>query len=48
MYLADGVSAPGCVYKGTHYNQDETWDDGCDFTCKCTNGQTREFLCQPK
>lgn len=27
----------GCVYKGVSYAVNQKWDDGCDFSCTCTD-----------
>ncbi|XP_076470008.1 uncharacterized protein LOC143300296 [Babylonia areolata] len=39
---------PGCVYKGSLYATGDTWDDGCDFTCRCEDAHTRQFICKPR
>ncbi|XP_060081054.1 uncharacterized protein LOC132560404 [Ylistrum balloti] len=37
-----------CYYKGDTYTQGQTWDDGCDYTCVCTNASTGAYKCNNK
>ncbi|GAB1606677.1 type VI, alpha, partial [Argonauta hians] len=30
-----GRAIQGCMYKGKYYTKDQTWMDGCDYSCKC-------------
>ncbi|XP_076113274.1 uncharacterized protein LOC143080959 isoform X2 [Mytilus galloprovincialis] len=39
---------PGCLYKGQLYVQDQAWEDGCDFSCLCTNAVTATYACRLK
>lgn len=31
-----------------HYSQDDTWDDGCDYTCVCEDAQNGRYQCTEK
>ncbi|XP_070207007.1 uncharacterized protein [Littorina saxatilis] len=35
----------GCVYNQTLYNQDATWQDGCDFNCVCLDALRGKYMC---
>ncbi|GFS19596.1 collagen alpha-5(VI) chain [Elysia marginata] len=35
-----------CTYKGQAYEQDDTWQDGCEKTCWCDDAQTGETRCE--
>ena len=37
-----------CEYNGVHYSQDDTWDDGCDYTCVCEDAQNGRYQCTEK
>lgn len=37
-----------CVYKGLQYATGSKWDDGCDYTCVCTDGMTGHYDCTEK
>lgn len=37
-----------CEYKGVQYNQGQTWDDGCDFTCECVDANIGQYKCLEK
>lgn len=37
-----------CVYKQKIYNQGETWNDGCDYTCECMDATTGFYECKPQ
>ncbi|KAJ8302801.1 hypothetical protein KUTeg_019197 [Tegillarca granosa] len=34
-----------CIYKGQVYSQGQEWNDGCNFNCRCTNGEKGQFVC---
>lgn len=34
-----------CEYKGVHYNQGQSWQDGCDLTCVCTDAESGLYRC---
>ena len=34
-----------CVYKGVEYSAGERWEDGCDFTCTCTDALRGHYEC---
>lgn len=42
------VCTDQCVYKDKLYNQGETWDDGCDYTCECLDATTGYYECRPQ
>ncbi|KAK3591361.1 hypothetical protein CHS0354_040323 [Potamilus streckersoni] len=42
----DGISV--CVYKGNNYYQDQTWNDGCDFTCSCADSNSGLYKCHSR
>ncbi|KAK7115067.1 hypothetical protein V1264_001009 [Littorina saxatilis] len=53
--LPPGETRPGffggravCIYKGTIYHKGEKWDDGCDYTCECLNGEPAVYQCTSK
>ncbi|XP_076111939.1 uncharacterized protein LOC143080127 isoform X2 [Mytilus galloprovincialis] len=35
-----------CVYKGKQYYQDQSWTDGCDYQCTCTDSKTGLYQCE--
>ncbi|XP_046329184.2 uncharacterized protein ZK643.6-like [Haliotis rufescens] len=37
-----------CVYKGQSYQQGQTWVDGCDYRCTCTDGKTGHYQCKSR
>ena len=37
-----------CEYNGVHYSQDDTWEDGCDYTCVCEDAQNGVYKCTEK
>ncbi|CAC5385625.1 unnamed protein product [Mytilus coruscus] len=37
---------PVCAYKGKQYIQGQSWQDGCDYQCTCTNSATGAYKCQ--
>lgn len=37
-----------CIYKGKVYNKGDKWDDGCDFSCECQEGQSGLYQCKAK
>lgn len=37
-----------CVYKGKQYNQDQKWQDGCDFDCVCQDSKKGLYKCTEK
>ncbi|XP_078338507.1 uncharacterized protein LOC111134355 isoform X1 [Crassostrea virginica] len=45
-YQGQIVGTPGkCVYKGVEYSAGERWEDGCDFTCTCTDALRGHYEC---
>lgn len=34
-----------CEYKGVHYTQGVSWQDGCDLTCVCTDAESGLYRC---
>lgn len=34
-----------CTYKGVQYQAGERWEDGCDFTCTCTDALRGHYEC---
>ncbi|XP_036358133.1 uncharacterized protein LOC115210527 [Octopus sinensis] len=37
----------GCVYtNGKKYKKGETWLDGCDYSCVCTNEESGAYICE--
>ncbi|XP_053402936.1 extracellular matrix organizing protein FRAS1-like [Mercenaria mercenaria] len=34
-----------CMYKGKFYRVNDEWVDGCDYKCKCVNGQFGSYRC---
>ena len=54
-YIYDGdvcavrvVSTATCVYNGKAYNQGQTWDDGCSYTCVCVDELNGKYMCSEK
>jgi len=43
-----GYVSAMCVYKGTAHQQGDSWDDGCDYTCTCTDGAKGLYTCTTK
>ncbi|OWF53570.1 Cartilage matrix protein [Mizuhopecten yessoensis] len=46
-----GFIAPtlkGCLFKGQLYVQDQTWEDGCSYSCRCTDSTKGVYSCRPK
>lgn len=37
-----------CEYKGVQYNQGQTWQDGCDYTCRCDNVEKGLYTCNQR
>ncbi|GFR69726.1 collagen alpha-6(VI) chain [Elysia marginata] len=37
-----------CEYKGTRYNQNEKWTDGCQFDCECVQALVGKYECLEK
>ncbi|KAJ8302983.1 hypothetical protein KUTeg_019379 [Tegillarca granosa] len=37
-----------CLYKGNMYQQGQTWDDGCTYSCVCIDGSTGRYKCTEK
>ncbi|VDI00817.1 Hypothetical predicted protein [Mytilus galloprovincialis] len=35
-----------CYYKGHYYGQDDTWIDGCKYTCECRQANLGFFRCK--
>ncbi|XP_060075272.1 putative per-hexamer repeat protein 5 [Ylistrum balloti] len=36
----------GCAYKGQVYQQNQSWKDGCDYRCTCTDGTQGRYTCK--
>jgi len=36
-----------CMYKGRIYTQGQKWDDGCDYSCECTDATQGLYTCTP-
>ena len=34
-----------CIYRGQIYHQDDTWQDGCTYTCQCTDASQGKYSC---
>ena len=43
LWLTDG-----CVYKGVDHRQGDTWDDGCDYRCQCSDANSGLYTCTRK
>ncbi|XP_071173778.1 protein kinase C-binding protein NELL2-like [Mytilus edulis] len=41
-----GVGKPICNYGGKEYKQDETWSDGCQFSCICNDAKAGQYQCK--
>lgn len=37
-----------CIYKNKLYNQGDKWDDGCEYSCQCKDGNSGYYECSPK
>ncbi|KAL5022346.1 hypothetical protein ScPMuIL_001501 [Solemya velum] len=37
-----------CIYDSKIYNQGESWNDGCDYTCECLDGRSGYYRCEPR
>ncbi|XP_060063144.1 kielin/chordin-like protein [Ylistrum balloti] len=37
-----------CEYKGVQYHKGDTWDDGCNYKCKCIEESTGTFTCNER
>jgi hypothetical protein len=49
MYMDIGnVSVDFCEYKGVRYTQNQTWEDGCDYNCKCVDAVMGRYECTEK
>lgn len=47
-YWYSFVFSARCLYKGVEYAQGQRWDDGCDYTCVCTDAMTGKYTCDEK
>ncbi|KAK3581064.1 hypothetical protein CHS0354_033850 [Potamilus streckersoni] len=45
---AFGNSRRACVYKGQIYNQGDSWEDGCDYSCQCLDAASGQYMCRAK
>ncbi|XP_046585152.1 uncharacterized protein LOC124292144 [Haliotis rubra] len=43
-----GPGGASCLYKGNYYTQGQTWEDGCDFKCKCVDASKGYYQCDLK
>jgi hypothetical protein len=46
LMLALYVVADVCVYKGKQYFQRQSWRDGCDYQCTCTDAKSGLYRCE--
>ena len=37
-----------CDYDGVHYNQGQTWDDGCRLKCRCEDAERGLYVCDDR
>ncbi|XP_046329561.1 CCN family member 4-like [Haliotis rufescens] len=35
----------GCLYKDVTYHEGQTWEDGCDYKCRCVDASNNFFTC---
>ncbi|CAC5397846.1 unnamed protein product [Mytilus coruscus] len=42
------VERIGCYYGEKTYKQDETWSDGCKFSCVCNDAKNGQYQCKEK
>ncbi|CAG2239319.1 unnamed protein product [Mytilus edulis] len=47
-HVVIGVGEPVCNYGGKEYRQDETWSDGCQFSCVCNDAKAGQYQCKEK
>ncbi|XP_060585298.1 uncharacterized protein LOC132741200 [Ruditapes philippinarum] len=40
----DGL--PGCFYKNQIYQEGASWNDGCNYSCRCLDGMSRLYHCK--
>ncbi|XP_035824757.1 uncharacterized protein LOC101847325 [Aplysia californica] len=40
-----GGTSDVCIYQGKVYKQSEKWQDGCTFTCVCTDSTQGKYMC---
>ncbi|KAK7505814.1 hypothetical protein BaRGS_00003085, partial [Batillaria attramentaria] len=40
--------SPTCVYNGVPYNQGQSWDDGCTYSCVCVDANEGKYICSEK
>ncbi|XP_060072431.1 uncharacterized protein LOC132552285 [Ylistrum balloti] len=52
VFFFNGTFPPGsngtfnrCFYKGNFYQTNDTWRDGCDFNCTCTDDTKGRYIC---
>lgn len=38
----------GCLFKGVVYTQGDTWEDGCDYDCECTDASAGKYVCNER
>ena len=48
MMAMMGVMTGYCEYNGQHYQQGETWEDGCQYNCVCEDTTTGKYKCTEK
>ena len=37
-----------CLYKGKVHQQGDTWQDGCDYECECTDASRGQYKCNER
>lgn len=37
-----------CIYKGVKYSQGQTWDDGCQYKCRCDDADKGLYTCNER
>ena len=41
-------SSEYCVYKGVRYLQDQQWEDGCNYKCRCDDSSRGIYTCNQR
>ena len=42
------IPPDSCVYKNVQYNQGETWEDGCQYKCRCDDADKGLYVCSER
>ena len=37
-----------CVYKTAQYSQGQTWNDGCQYKCRCDDSSKGLYICNDR